>query len=118
MLGSMRLSLRLIATIGLTVAACHTWQVQPGPTSSAVASAAANPTKPVRLILASGAVIDISTPQLVGDSIVGVSSVTGQRVAFAMADVRSVARREVSVGRTALAAGGVTAVVVAALVVA
>jgi hypothetical protein len=117
MLGAMRLR-PFFASMCLTVAACHTWQVQSGPSSSAVALAAADSTKPVRLTLTSGADIEITAPHVVGDSIVGLNRSTGQRVAFAVGDVHSVARQQVSAGRTALAAGGVTAVVLAALVVA
>jgi hypothetical protein len=69
------------------------------------------------LTLTSGAVIEISSLHVVADSVSGVSRSTGQRVAFAVTDVRSVARQEVSAGRTALAAGGITAVALAALVV-
>jgi len=116
MLGAMRLRL-LLASMCLTVAACHTWRAQPGPTSGAVALAAADSTKPVRLTLTSGAEIEITAPHVVGDSIVGRNRSTGQRVAFAVADVQSVARQEVSAGRTALAAGGVTTLVLAAVVV-
>lgn len=116
MLGTMRLLIS-IASICLTVAGCQTWRVQPGPGPSAVAAAAAGSTKPLRLTLTSGAVIEISAPQVVGDSVVGTSRSTGQRVAFAVADVQSVARQEVSAGRTSLAAIGVTTVLLAALVV-
>ena len=116
MLGAMRLRL-FFASMCLTVAACHTWRAQPGPTSSAVL-AAADSTKPVRLTLTSGAEIEITAPHVVGDSIVGRNRSTGgQRVAFAVTDVHSVARQEVSAGRTALAAGGITTVVLAAFVV-
>jgi len=116
MLAGMRLRL-FLASICLTGAACHTWQVQPGP--SAVALAAADSAKPVRLTLASGAELEMAAPHVVGDSIVGRNRSTGERVAFAVAEVRSVARQQVSAGRTALAAGGVTTVVIlAALVVA
>lgn len=101
----------------LTVAACHTWRAQSGPTSNAVALAAADSTKPVRLTLTSGAEIEITAPHVIGDSIVGRNRSTGQRVAFAVADVHSVARQEVSAGRTALAAGGITTLAVAAFVV-
>jgi len=116
MLGAMRLRL-LFASMCLTVAACHTWQVQPGPSSSAVPAAAADSTKPVRLTLASGAEIEIAAPHVVGDSIVGLNRATGQRVAFAVADVHSISRQQVSAGRTALAAGGITTIVLATLVV-
>jgi len=79
---------------------------------------AADSTKAARLTLASGAVIELSTARVVGDSVVGTSRATGQRVAFAVSDVQSVAQEKVSAGRTALAAGGVTTIVLAVLVVA
>ena len=106
-----------VASMCLTVAACQTWHVESGP--SAISLAAADSTKTVRLTLASGAEIELVGPRVVGDSIVGRNRSTDQRVAFAVSDVRSVARQQVSVGRTALAAGGITTVVVlGALVVA
>jgi hypothetical protein len=79
--------------------------------------ATADSTKALRLTLTSGAVIEVSSPRVVGDSLVGVSRSTGQRVAFAVSDVQTVAERKVSAGRTALAAGGATTFVLAALVV-
>jgi hypothetical protein len=114
MLGAMRFGL-FLASVCLTVAACHTWQVQPGPTASVLA--AADSTRPVRLTLATGAEIEVMAPRIVGDTVVGYSRATGQRVAFAVADVRGVAQQKVSAGRTALAAGGLTAVALAVLVV-
>lgn len=107
MLGAMRLIQTFVVLLCLTVAGCHSWQVQPGPANGAAALAAADSTKAVRLTLKSGAVIELSFPGVVGDSIVGISRLTGQRVAFATTDVQSVALRQVSAGRTALATGGV-----------
>jgi hypothetical protein len=68
--------------------------------------------------LTSGAEIELSSPHVVGDSIVGLNRATHQRAAFAVSDVQSVARQQVSTGRTALAAGGVTTIALAVLVVA
>lgn len=101
----MRLIPILIAMLCLTIAGCHSWQVQGGP-----ALAAADSTKAVRVTLKSGAVIDLTAPHVYGDSVVGISRISGQRIAFAAADVQSVAVRRVNAGRTVLAAAGVAVV--------
>ena len=115
MLGGMRPIKTFMAVLCLTVAGCHAWQVQPGPASSAAALAASDSTKAIRLTLKSGAVIDLSAVHVAGDSIRGISRSTGQPVAFAAMDVQSVALRQVSAGRTALATGGVILLGVAIL---
>ena len=89
------------------ITACHTWNVQPGTSVSAVQSAIADSTQTIRLTLMSGAIAEIARPNIVGDSVIGVSVPSRQHVAFAMADVRSVARHEISDGRTVLVILGV-----------
>jgi hypothetical protein len=116
MLGTMRLIPTSILFVCLTVAGCHSWRVEPGPASGGAALATADSTKQVRLMLKSGAVVDLSAPHVSGDSVVGTSRLTGQRVAFAAADVQSVAFRHVSAGRTVLAAAGVAVVLYVILV--
>jgi hypothetical protein len=101
---------KVTALIALTTTACTSWHVQPGPAPSAVEAESASHGA-VRLMLKSGSFADIYNPQLVGDSIVGMSApatvATRERVAFATADVQSVATKQVSIGRTMLALGAI-----------
>ena len=96
---------KVTALIALTTTACTSWHVQPGPAPSAIEAKSGSHGK-VRLIFKGGSFADIYDPQIVGDSIVGMSgpvAATRDRVAFATADVESVATRGVSAGRTILA---------------
>jgi hypothetical protein len=97
---------KVTALIALTTTACTSWHVQPGPAPSAV-EAKGGSNGAVRLTLRGGAFADIYNPQVIGDSIVGMSAPasapTRERVAFATADVESVATKQVSAGRTILA---------------
>src|SRR5437870_838094 len=109
---------KLTALIALTTTACTSWQVQHGPTPMTVESAT-DSRAPVRLILrGGGAYAEIYNPQIIGDSIVGmtgpVNEPTRERVAYATADVQGVATNKVSVGRTVLA---VAAIALAVLVI-
>jgi hypothetical protein len=111
---------KLAALVALTTTACTTWQVQPGPSATSVQTASESQSgRPLRLIFRGGAFADIYEPRLVGDSIIGMSGPTSQatrqRVAFATADVQSVAANKVSVGRTVLA---VAAIGLAVLIIA
>ena len=102
---------KVTALIALTTTACTSWHVQPGPTPSSI-EAASGSRGAVRLMFRSGPFADVYNPQIVGDSIIGLSapatSPTSQRVAFATADVRSVATKQVSVGRTVVALAAIT----------
>jgi len=97
---------KVTALIALTTTACTSWHVQPGPAPSAV-EAKGGSSGAVRLMLRGGAFADVYNPQIVGDSIIGMSAPasapTRERVAFATADVESVATKQVSTGRTILA---------------
>jgi len=97
---------KVTALIALTTTACTSWHVQPGPAPSAV-EAKGGSSGAVRLMLRGGAFADVYNPQIVGDSIIGMSAPasapTRERVAFATADVESVATKQVSAGRTILA---------------
>ena len=97
---------KVTTLIALTTTACTSWHVQPGPAPSAI-EAKSDARGAVRLILRGGAFADIYDPRVVGDSIIGMSAPasapTRERVAFATADVQSVATKQVSVGRTVLA---------------
>ncbi|HKN69071.1 MAG TPA: hypothetical protein VJW73_22475, partial [Gemmatimonadaceae bacterium] len=94
------------ALIALTTTACTSWHVQPGPAPSAV-EAKGGSNGAVRLMLRGGAFADVYNPQIVGDSIIAMSAPasapTRERVAFATADVESVATKQVNPGRTILA---------------
>lgn len=96
--------------------------MQAGPPRSDLEWAVADTVRAIRVVLASGESADVYEPRLTGDSIVGMSSPARERVAFALTDVRSVARYNVDSGKTALAivgvALGVLAVVAIAAVVA
>jgi len=97
---------KVTALIALTTTACTSWHVQHGPAPSAI-EAKSESNGAVRLTLRGGAFADVYNPQVIGDSIVGMSAPasapTRERVAFATADVESVATKQVSVGRTVLA---------------
>src|SRR5947209_7540756 len=109
---------RLTSSLALAAIACKTWQVQPGTPTSAIQWAMADSTRMVRLTLLSGATTELYQPTLVADSIIGLSSPGRERVAFAAADVRSVARHEISAGKTALAGVGIALSLAAILFVA
>ncbi|HKN68287.1 MAG TPA: hypothetical protein VJW73_18505 [Gemmatimonadaceae bacterium] len=97
---------KVTALIALTTTACTSWHVQHGPAPSAI-EAESGTHGAVRLMLKGGAFADIYDPRIVDDSIVGMSAPasapTRERVAFATADVESVATKQVSPGRTILA---------------
>ena len=97
---------KVTALIALTTTACTSWHAQTGPAPSAI-EARSGSHDAVRLIFRGGSFADIYEPQLVGDSIIGMSAPAAapsrERVAFATADVQSVATKQVSVGRTVLA---------------
>jgi hypothetical protein len=109
---------KVAALIALTTTACTSWHVQPGPTPSSI-EAESGSHGAVRLTLRTGSFADIYNPQIIGDSIVGMSAPataqTRERVAFATADVQSVATKHVSVGRTVFALAAI-ALAVAILV--
>lgn len=102
---------KVAALIALTTTACTSWHVQPGPTPSSI-EAETGSHGAVRLMMRSGSFADIYNPQIIGDSIVGMSAPataqTRERVAFATADVESVATKQVSVGRTVAALAAIT----------
>jgi hypothetical protein len=97
---------QVTALIALTTTACTTWHVRPGSSPSTIESESGSHGA-VRLMFRTGAFADIYDARLVGDSIVGMSApatvATRERVAFASAEVASVATKKVSVGRTVLA---------------
>lgn len=97
---------KVTALIALTTTACTSWHVQPGPAPSNI-EARGGSHGAVRLLLKSGSFADVYDVQIVGDSVIGMSAPasvsTRDRVAFATADVESVATRQVSAGRTILA---------------
>ena len=109
---------KVTALIALTTTACSSWHVQPGPAPSAV-EAKGGTHGAVRLMLRGGAFADVYDPQIFGDSIIAMTAPANvarrERIAFATADVESIATKQVSVGRTMLALAGI-ALAVAILV--
>lgn len=97
---------KVTALIALTTTACTSWHVQPGPAPSAV-EAKSGTHGAVRLLLKSGSFADVYDPQLFGDSIIAMTAPANvarrERIAFATADVESIATKQVSAGRTILA---------------
>jgi len=110
---------KLATLVALSTTACTSWHVQSGVTPTTLQSVAdAAGDSPLRLSLRSGAVADVYEARIVGDSIVGMSgpakAAERQRVAYATAEVESVAREQVSVGKTVLA---LAAISLAALII-
>lgn len=106
---------KLAAVIALTTTACTTWHVQSGPTTPEARVSGGIPGA-VRLTLKGGATADVWDPRVVGDSIVAMNAPANdpirQRIAFATADIESVATKKVSVGRTVLAVAAIAVAVV------
>ena len=102
---------KVTALIALTTTACTSWHVQSGPAPSAI-EAESGSHGAVRLMFKGGSFADIYSPQIIGDSIIGMSgpatAATRERVAFATAEVDRVATKQVSVGRTVLALAAIT----------
>ena len=102
---------KVTALIALTTTACTSWHVQRGPAPSAIEAESGAPGA-VRLTFWSGSFADVYNPQIVGDSIIGMSApasaVTRERVAFATADVQSVSTKQVSIGKTVVALAAIT----------
>ncbi|HUP18914.1 MAG TPA: hypothetical protein VM778_03050 [Gemmatimonadota bacterium] len=98
----------IVALALLTLAGCMTWKAGEGGTEAVLAG---RPDK-VRVLLANGNQVELDSPVLSGDSLLGLSS--GRRMAVALERVRGVEVRRFSVARTALFVGaGVTAVIIA-----
>lgn len=97
---------KVTALIALTTTACTSWHVQPGPAPSAVEGKSGTHGA-VRLMLRGGTFADVYDPQIFGDSIIAMTAPADvarrERIAFATADVESIATKQVSVGRTMLA---------------
>jgi hypothetical protein len=109
--------LALVATVGsLTfLEACAGWQK---PRTTANGTPILSTEHPVRVTLASGAVIVMANPRLVGDSLVGDVGTPASRMAVGMNEVKQLQERGVSGTKTGIgcgAAAGIAALVVAAL---
>ncbi|HET7228423.1 MAG TPA: hypothetical protein VFJ16_00335 [Longimicrobium sp.] len=104
----------------LMAGACHSWRSQSSPAPQVVASMNGRGT--VRLLRSDQSVMVLSSPQVVGDSIVGTTGNPPQRAAVAIADVRRIDTRRVNAAKTGGLAVGtivlVSVVVVAAAVAA
>jgi hypothetical protein len=109
---------KMPAFCALITTACATWQTEARPVSHVVAEASQDGLDPqVRVELASGQRLEIYTPSVVGDSIIGLSErptdLKAKHVAVATSDIQSVARRKTSAGLTLVTLGVIGAVVLA-----
>ena len=94
----------LVVVLGtMMFAACTSWHRNASP-SDAVARAKSGE---IRVNRVDGSMISLVNASIVGDSLVGVSPVTGARVSMPVSAVVSTETEQVSAGRTALLGGGV-----------
>jgi hypothetical protein len=89
----------LVATL-LQATGCHSWHTEPGLNGAALVQE--QPSR-VRLRLTSGQLVELSKPELRGDSVMGLGREDTTQVAAA--DVASTAVRRFSIGRTAATVG-------------
>jgi hypothetical protein len=102
------------ALLVLSAGACTSWRTQPGPAPEAIGRL--NGSGTVRVIRRDQSVLVMINPQVVGDSIVGISGNAPQRVSVAIADVQRIDARRVSATKTGgLAIGTVLIVSVVAI---
>ena len=100
----------LAVLAAVTVAAsCTTWKQNPSPREGVTRANSGE----IRLNLADGSIVRLVNASVVADSVVGISPVTGARVAVLMTSVASTETKGVSGGRTALLGGGVLLAVAA-----
>ena len=103
-------ALTLAATTALIVlAGCSSWQRTP---SAREGVTRANSGK-IRVTQVDGSMIRLVNASIVGDSLIGISPVTGARIAIATIAVASTETKGISAGRTALLGGGVILGIVA-----
>jgi hypothetical protein len=105
----MHRSTRTIAAAAALSVACASWHQSPGP-AEAIARAKSGE---IRVYRVDGALVRLVNASIVGDSLIGVSPVTGARVAMPTTAVVSTQTKEFSAGRTALLGGGVVVGVIA-----
>ena len=98
--------------LGLTLGGCHSWRVETGNPSQAIAS---QPSRSIRVQKRDGEVLEIDLPKVVGDSIRGLRAdrFGNIRVVVALADVRRLESNHLSGRKSALFVTGIVLVVVA-----
>jgi hypothetical protein len=104
-----RAHLTALLTASLLSAACTSWHRAGG----AVEGVSKAKSGEIRVHRVDGSVIDLVGASIVGDSLFGVSPVTGARVSMPTAAVMATETKQVSAGRTALLGGGVVLGVIA-----
>ena len=100
----------VFAVLGITLlAACSSWHRTP----SAVEGVTHAKSGEIHVTRLDGSMVRLVNASIVGDSIVGVSPVTGARLAIPTTAVAYTETKEISAGRTALLGGGVVLGIVA-----
>jgi hypothetical protein len=98
----------------LSTAACHSWRAQTTPAPRVVEQMNGRGT--VRIVRRDQSVMVLSSPQVVGDSIVGTTGDPPRRATVAVADVQRIDTRRVSATKTGgLAIGTIVLVSVVAV---
>jgi len=103
-------ALTLAATTALIVlAGCSSWQRTPSAREGVTRANSGE----IRVTQVDGSMIRLVNASIVGDSLIGISPVTGARIAIATIAVASTETKGISAGRTALLGGGVILGIVA-----
>ena len=96
--------------LGITLlAACSSWHRTP----SAIEGVSHASSGEIRVTQLDGSMVRLVNASIVGDTVVGISPVTGARLAIPTSAVAYTETKEISVGRTALLGGGVVLGIVA-----
>ena len=100
---------KITALVALTTTACSSWHTEAAPAPAVLSEK--HPSF-IRVELTSGKRIDIYDAKLQGDSIVGLTARRGKAAAYPIAvatkEVKHVATRKFSAGRTAMAVVAIT----------
>ena len=110
---------KLPAVYALVSTACASWQTERAPAPRAVEESAKKGEEAIRIELKSGVRYEMFAASVVGDSIIGRNTpraiAEAQRIAVATADIRTLSRHKLSIGRTIAAVVAISAA--AALIV-
>ncbi len=98
-----RRELLAVLAAAIVAAGCTTWKQNPSPREGVAGAKSGE----IHLNLVDGSMVRLVNASVVADSVVGISPVTGARVALPLASVASSETKGVSGGRTALLGGGV-----------
>ena len=112
----MRPHVRPLLLLLLCLPGCHSWQRRDVAQLHAAPTPTISGSQPVRVTHAGGSRIVLNRAEVVGDSVVGEVGTRPHRAAVAVADVRRLEERHVSVPRTALLVVGVAFAVFASVV--